>query len=162
MVSGPCFPCARWAGSCGLVVFETGSRSQVVESGPEPYAGTARGSGGYGIHVPVLGRPSSWYRLPSAADLDLAMPVIGLLAAGAQSSRDSGKGVMGSQVPGSARGCRAARVGGGGMTTAWWLLGPHCSQTTHVTFPMQAPPRVAACGGRSRRPAHVIPPRSSG
>jgi hypothetical protein len=36
------------------------------------------------------------------------------------------------------------------MTTAWWLLGPHCSQTTHVTFPRRhrvLPPAVAVAAG---------------
>jgi hypothetical protein len=117
-----------------------------------------------------LGARLLWYRAASAADLDLAMPVIGLFGAGAQGSRNGGKGVTErAQFPGSVRGCRAARAGKGGMTAApCWCLsrggGTHSSQTTHVTFHAGAT-SVAACGCRNRWHVHMsvraVPPRSS-
>jgi hypothetical protein len=94
------------------------SRSEVVESGPPksshmqvPHADLA----GTVYMYRYLGARLLWYRAASAADLDLAMPVIGLFGAGAQGSRNGGKGVTErAQFPGSVRGCRAARAGKGG------------------------------------------------
>jgi hypothetical protein len=45
-------------------------------------------------YVPVPGALCRGTGCPSAADLDLAMPVIGLLDAGAQSNRGGGNDVM--------------------------------------------------------------------
>lgn len=136
------------------VVFEAAREARSLRVDPShmqvPHADLA----GTGYMYQYLG-PSLVVQAASAADLDLAMPVIGLFGAGAQGSRNGGKDVMEGPVPWVCPGMQSGpRWEGGGMTAAPCCLSAAsllAGDPRHV--PMQArhrvlPPAVAVAAGR--------------